>query len=46
MELCVGAGHAFVLGLQDGTASVYLSSGGGWIGGEGGAGVRAAAQQF
>lgn len=45
MDWGVGNGTATVMSMFDGSASVYLSSGGGYIGGQGIGPVRSAAQK-
>ena len=45
METGYPEGSATLVALADGSASVYLSSGGGWIGGIGHQKIRDAAQQ-
>jgi len=46
METGFPEGSATVIALSDGNASIYLSSGGGSIGGIGHAGIRKAAQEM
>jgi len=46
METGLDAGTATVVGFSDGSASIYLSSGGGMIGGHGQEPIRRAAQKF
>ena len=45
MDWPVGNGTATVVAISDGTASIYLSSGGGYIGGQGHESIRKAAQK-
>ena len=46
METGLDTGTATVVGFADGSASIYLSSGGGFIGGHGQQPIRRAAQNF
>ena len=46
METGLDSGTATVVGFADGSASIYLSSGGGFIGGHGQQPIRRAAQNF
>ena len=46
MEQEVGGGHCVTHALRDGSSSVYLSSGGGWIGGGGRPRINSAAKKF
>lgn len=46
MEMGLEHGTCLVYGLRDGTASLYLSTGGGWLGGQGIPRVNAAAKDL
>ncbi|MEO6788544.1 MAG: hypothetical protein ABI318_20680 [Chthoniobacteraceae bacterium] len=46
MDMEIGGGIATVVAFNDGNASIYLSSGGGWIGGSGVDGVKKAAEHL
>src|SRR5262245_41277052 len=46
MEGATEGGTYLVFGLRDGTASLYTSTGGGWIGGQGRPDVNAAAKRL
>ena len=45
MDMALGDGFATVVAFNDGSASIYLSSGGGWLGGIGHENVRNAAKK-